>query len=364
VRVVGEPQRTANVLSRVLRAAQVPAVRAVAGVVAVATVVTGIGTAATGGSSAKAGLITNVTTVAPDATAAAVIAAARAHLGDKYVFGDDGPTTWDCSGFTSVLWRTVGKVTSIPRTAHQQQAWATPVPAAQVLPGDLYFYGSPATHVGIVLGAGMVLDASFSAGKVVERPLWATQNITFGRVPRPGAVAVTGAPLTSPVSTSPISTSPVSTSPVSTTPVVTAPATTAPGTPTPTTSVAAGGSSPLGQSGPAGFVSDAKRLVGAAYQAGGIGPSYDDGALIAAAWHQAYGGVVPLDRNALAARSTVVSRADLRPGDLLIYGHTNAVWHIGIYVGKGMMVDASRIKGRVMLRRALTSPDRWFGRLH
>ena len=111
-------------------------------------------------------------------------------------------------------------------------------------------------------------------------------------------------------------------------------------------------------------MSDAKRLVGAAYQAGGIGPSYDDGALIAAAWHQAYGGIVPLDRNALAARSTVVPRADLRPGDLLIYGHTNAVWHIGIYVGKGMMVDASRIKGRVMLRRALTSSDRWFGRLH
>ena len=61
-----------------------------------------------------------------------------------------------------------------------------------MLPGDLYFYGTPATHVGIVLGAGMVIDASFSAGKVVERQLWATQNVTFGRVPRPGAVAVTG----------------------------------------------------------------------------------------------------------------------------------------------------------------------------
>ena len=55
--------------------------------------------------------------------------------------------------------------------------------------------------------------------------------------------------------------------------------------------------------------------------------------------------------------------ADLRPGDLLIYGKAD-VWHVGVYVGKGMMVDASRIRGRVMLRRALTSPDRWFGRLH
>ena len=84
---------------------------------------------------ANAGLITTVTTVAPDAAAAAVIAAARTHLGDKYVYGDEGPTTWDCSGFTSTLWSTVGKVSTIPRTAHLQQAWATPVPASQVLPG-------------------------------------------------------------------------------------------------------------------------------------------------------------------------------------------------------------------------------------
>ena len=44
---------------------------------------------------------------------------------------------------------------------------------------------------------------------------------------------------------------------------------------------------------------------------------------------------------------------------------TNAVWHVGIYVGKGMMVDASRIKGRVHAAAAC-SPRRtgWFGRVH
>src|SRR3954465_13239214 len=135
------------------------ALRAVAGALALAAAVTGIGTAAAGGSSAKPGLTTNVTTVAPDNAAAAVIATARQHLGDKYVYGAAGPTTWDCSGFTSWLWHNVGGVSGIPRTARLQQAWVTPVPAAQVLPGDLYFLGSPATHVGIVLGAGMVLDA-------------------------------------------------------------------------------------------------------------------------------------------------------------------------------------------------------------
>jgi cell wall-associated NlpC family hydrolase len=353
--------------TRLLRAARLPAVRAVAGALALATAVTGISTAAAGGSAAaKPGLITTITTVAPDGAAAAVIAAARTHLGDKYVFGADGPSTWDCSGLTSLLWSTIGKVTAIPRTARLQQAWATPVPASQVLPGDLYFFGTPATHVGIVIGAGWVLDASFSAGKVVLRQLWTTTNITFGRVPRPGAVPVTGAaPTTALTTTAPATTAPVTTPPVTTAPVTTAPAksVTPTATPTTTTSVAAANPVP-GIPGDTSFVTAAKALVGAAYQIGGAGPSYDDGALIAAAWHQAGQGLLPLDRNALAARSTPVTRADLRPGDLLIYGKTNSVWHVGIYVGHDLMIDASRIKGRVMLRRPLTSPDRWFGRLH
>jgi cell wall-associated NlpC family hydrolase len=111
------------------------------------------------------------------------------------------------------------------------------------------------------------------------------------------------------------------------------------------------------------MVAAAQKLVGARYAIGGTGPAYDDGALVAAAWHSAGGGLLPLDRNALAARSTPVSATRLRAGDLVIYGTTN-VWHVGIYVGKGMMVDSSRIKGRVLLRPLLTSPDRRFGRVH
>src|SRR5207248_1876287 len=75
---------------------------------------------------------------------------------------------------------------------------AIPVPASQVLPGALYFVGTPATHVGLVVGAGLVLDASASHGDVVLRQLWTSTGITFGRVPRPGAVAVTPAPTTAP----------------------------------------------------------------------------------------------------------------------------------------------------------------------
>ncbi len=350
--------------TRFARLRALPALRATAGALVLATAVTIIGTAAAG-STGKAGLITAVTTVAPDQSSAAVLAAARTHLGQKYVYGGDGPTTWDCSGFTSSLWRTVGGVATIPRTARLQQSWVTPVPAAQILPGDLYFVGTPATHVGLVVGGGMVLDASSSRGLVVLRALWTDKKITFGRVPRPGAVPVIPVATTPPTPTSPTTPPPTTTAP--TTPPVAAPttppvATTAPVIPAPPTVVNGKPAAPTLAPSASRFVDAAEQLVGAAYGVGGTGPAYDDGALVAMSWQHAGGGLLPLDRNALAARSRPVAAKNLRAGDLVIYGTSN-VWHVGIYVGKGMMVDASRIKGRVMLRPLLTSPDRHFGRV-
>ena len=359
------------VRTRLARARVLPGLRGAAAALLLAGTVAGIGTAAAGSgassaSTSSASLITAVTTVAPDQAAAAVLAAARTHLGQKYVYGGAGPTTWDCSGFTSVLWHTVGGVAAVPRTARLQQAWAIPVPPSQVLPGDLYFLGTPATHVGLVIGGGMVLDASASRGVVVLRPLWTASDVTFGRVPRPTAVPVIPVPTTAPPTTAVTPTTPTTTAPSApatpTTPAPTTPVSTVPAPPTPTVAAGTAGSPTLVPAA-SRLVSAAEALVGAPYAVGGTGPSYDDGALVAAAWRHAGGGLLPLDRNALAARSVPVAASRLRAGDLVIYGTTN-VWHVGIYVGKGMMVDASRIKGRVLLRPVFTSPDRHFGRVH
>src|SRR5689334_19808755 len=84
--------------------------------------------------------------------AAAVVAAARSHLGDRYVWGATGPRAFDCSGLTSVLWTRTGHVRRMPRTSAQQQAWAIPIPAQQARAGDLVFFGRPVTHVGLVIG--------------------------------------------------------------------------------------------------------------------------------------------------------------------------------------------------------------------
>ena len=142
-------------------------------------------TAAAGGSaSASAGAATPA--ARPDKAAIDVVAAARTHLGDAYAWGGTGPHAWDCSGLTSVLWRTVGHVARIPRVAADQQAWAVPLPSEQALPGDLVFFGDPVTHVGIYVGNGQIVDASSSRHQVVQRRLWTSAHLRYGRVPRPG----------------------------------------------------------------------------------------------------------------------------------------------------------------------------------
>ena len=72
-----------------------------------------------------------------------------------YVAGGSTPAGFDCSGYTQFVFGQAGK--SIPRTASGQQAAATPVSNPQ--PGDLVFFGSPAYHVGIYAGNGMMYDS-------------------------------------------------------------------------------------------------------------------------------------------------------------------------------------------------------------
>lgn len=98
-------------------------------------------------------------------------------LGKPYVYGDQGPADFDCSGLVQYVLAQVG--ISAPRVAADQQSWATPVTSP--LPGDLVFYGSPAHHVGIYLGAGKMIDAPYT-GAVVRVDDVGTPT-SYGRVP-------------------------------------------------------------------------------------------------------------------------------------------------------------------------------------
>lgn len=107
---------------------------------------------------------------------AKIIAIAKKYTGTPYVYGGSTPSGFDCSGFTSYVFREAG--ISLPRTSRAQQAHATPVANPQ--PGDLAFRNFPATHVGIYVGNGMMIDSNQPGTTVTVRPVG--PNITYGRV--------------------------------------------------------------------------------------------------------------------------------------------------------------------------------------
>ena len=78
------------------------------------------------------------------------------------------PAGFDCSGFTMYVFGKAG--ISLPRTAAAQQAAVTPVSDPQ--PGDLVFFGSPAWHVGIYAGNGMMWDSPRTGSVVSKRPVF------------------------------------------------------------------------------------------------------------------------------------------------------------------------------------------------
>ncbi|TVT16639.1 NlpC/P60 family protein [Amycolatopsis rhizosphaerae] len=102
---------------------------------------------------------------APTAAAQTAINVALSKLGDPYGWGDTGPNSFDCSGLTQYSYRQAG--ITLPRTAAEQQGFGLYVSRADLQPGDLVFYGSPAHHVGIYLGDGKMVHAP-TTGDVVK----------------------------------------------------------------------------------------------------------------------------------------------------------------------------------------------------
>jgi cell wall-associated NlpC family hydrolase len=78
-------------------------------------------------------------------------------------------------------------------------------------------------------------------------------------------------------------------------------------------------------------------------------------------WHRAGGTLLPTSRDALSAAGRPVDARELRIGDLVVYAAPFD--HVGIYVGDGQMVDASRALGKVVLRPVWASPGRTLLRL-
>jgi cell wall-associated NlpC family hydrolase len=119
------------------------------------------GTSAAGGAGSPAGT----------GLADKVVAEAKKYLGVKYVWGGESPTGFDCSGLTQYVYKKFG--VDLPRVASDQAHSGKAVSAADARPGDLVFFHNPASHVGIYLGKGMMLDAPNSSSHVRIEKVWA-----------------------------------------------------------------------------------------------------------------------------------------------------------------------------------------------
>ncbi|MBQ4517229.1 MAG: C40 family peptidase [Clostridia bacterium] len=98
-----------------------------------------------------------------------VVQLAKQYLGVPYVYGGNGPNGFDCSGFTSFIYRQLGY--SLNRVAHDQLKNGVPVSKNELQPGDLVLFmrsgRTTVNHVGIYVGDGMMIHAP-QTGDVVK----------------------------------------------------------------------------------------------------------------------------------------------------------------------------------------------------
>ena len=104
------------------------------------------------------------------------IAAALSKLGSPYVWGAEGPSTFDCSGLVQWSYLQAGLV--LPRLASDQYFASTPIPTDQMQPGDLLVYAydtsDPNTihHITMYIGNGQMVHAPHTGDVVRIAPVY------------------------------------------------------------------------------------------------------------------------------------------------------------------------------------------------
>ena len=108
---------------------------------------------------------------------ARALAFARDQLGKPYRYAASGPDAYDCSGLTGAAWKSVG--VSLAHSARSQFAVGSYVNKSDLEPGDLVFFYSPISHVGLYSGNGTMIHA--------PRPGKSVQYIKMSYMPYAGA---------------------------------------------------------------------------------------------------------------------------------------------------------------------------------
>ncbi|WP_326721132.1 NlpC/P60 family protein [Streptomyces sp. NBC_00243] len=106
---------------------------------------------------------------APNSRAATAVSYAYAKLGSPYVWGATGPDAFDCSGLTQAAYRAAG--IALPRTTYAQINAGRRVSRSELAPGDLVFFYSGISHVGIYVGDGQMIHAPNPSAPVRLAPI-------------------------------------------------------------------------------------------------------------------------------------------------------------------------------------------------
>ncbi len=122
-----------------------------------------------GSASRGAGAGAGPAAAAPNSRAAAAVSYAYEKLGSPYAWGATGPDAFDCSGLTQAAYRAAG--ISLPRTTYAQIDAGRRVSRSELAPGDLVFFYSGISHVGLYVGNGQMVHAPSPSAPVRVAPI-------------------------------------------------------------------------------------------------------------------------------------------------------------------------------------------------
>lgn len=106
-------------------------------------------------------------------------------IGDPYRYGATGPRSWDCSGLAMKSWRKAG--VKLPRTTYSiYRGVRKKVSYRGLRPGDLIFFYSGRSHMGIYVGHGYMIHAPSSGKRVQKVKLRGYYKRQFHGAVRPG----------------------------------------------------------------------------------------------------------------------------------------------------------------------------------